>query len=215
MIRITAIKPQKKEGFFNIFLDGQFSFSLSLIDLSVSGLKVGDEISEKEVERFSQVSVVSKMTDRVLRYLTRRPHSRFEVENYLKRKFFQLTPVDEKLIAVVLSKVGKLGLIDDEDFASWLFDQRAKGSKAKGLRFIKSEFYKKGIPAETTEKVFSQKLPETDWKSLAAVLVAKKKVSYKDLPIYSQRQKLLSFLLRRGFDYDNASSVVYETLKIK
>lgn len=213
MTVVTAIKPQKKEGFFNVFLNGRFSFSLSLIDLSVSGLKVGGEVSEKEISHLGHVSLASKMTDRVLRYLARRPHSRSEVENYLKKKFSSNSPVEEKSITDVVSKVGKLGLIDDEEFARWLFDQRVKGSKAKGLRFIKSEFYQKGISKETIEKVFSQKLPETDWRSMARILIAKKKASYKDLPIFSARRKLLSFLLRRGFDYDNAASVVDEALK--
>lgn len=213
MVRVTAISPQKSKGYFNIFLDDKFAFSLSLTDLAANSLKAGDDLSEKEIQFFRRLSAVSKMTDRVLLYLARRPHSRFEIEAYLKRKFPQGELEDEGLVSGILDKLTRLGLIDDEEFARWLFEQRAKGSRAKGLRFIKSELHQRGISKETAEKIFSQKGSETDWKSLAAALVAKKMPSYKGLPIFSQRRKLIAFLLRRGFDYDKARPAVDEALK--
>ena len=53
---VTAIKRQARVGSnrFNISLDGSYAFTISDLDLSMSGLRVGQELTAQEVEEFSQ-----------------------------------------------------------------------------------------------------------------------------------------------------------------
>lgn len=207
---ITAIKPQKREGFYNIFLDGCFSFSISTLDLSSQHLKVGQEIAADRVEVISDWALVSKMFESTLRYLSRRPHSKFEIETYLKKKFSGRAK--DSVFERVILKLEDNRLIDDEEFARWLLEGRRRGPKAKGERFIRAEFYKKKIPKEIINIVLKED-GGTDWRPIAKELVTKKLSHYKNLGIQDKRKKIIPFLLRRGFDWELVSSVVDEALK--
>lgn len=207
---ITAIKPQKRKDFFNVFLDGSFSFSISALDLTSKHLKVGQEITTDQVETISDDVLVSKMFERTLFYLSRRPHSKFEIETYLKNKFS--AQAGEPLFKRVILKLEDYRLVDDEEFTRWLFEGRRSGPRAKGERFIRAELYKKKIPKEIIDKVLKEE-NSTDWRSIAKDLSRAKLSHYKNLEFQDKRKKVTSFLLRRGFDWELVSSVVDETLK--
>ena len=207
---ITAIKPQKRKDFFNIFLDGYFSFSISALGLSSQHLKVGQEIAAGQVVTISDEALVSKMFERTLFYLSRRPHSKFEIETYLKKKFSGR--VKDSVFKRVILKLENYHLIDDEEFTRWLFEGRRHGPRAKGERFIRAELYKKKIPKEIIDKVLKGE-GSTDWRSIADDLARKKLSHYKNLGFQDKRKKIISFLLRRGFDWELVSSVVDEALK--
>ena len=207
---ITAIKPQKRKDFFNVFLDGSFSFSISALDLISQHLKIGQEIAADQVALISDEALASKMFERTLFYLSRRPHSKFEIETYLKRKFSNRAK--ESVFKRVILKLEDYHLIDDEEFTRWLFEGRQRGPRAKGERFIRSELYNKKIPKEIIDKVLKEE-GSPDWRYIADDLARKKLSHYKNLGFQEKRKKITSFLLRRGFDWELVSSIVDETLK--
>ena len=210
---VTAIKPQKKAGFVNVFLDSQFAFSLSDIDCASQKLKVGEEVNQSRVKELKAQSKVSKMMGSALRYISRRPHSQSEVESFLKRKFVDRGDlVSGAGVTQGLEKLRELELINDGGFARWLLGQRLKGPRAKGLRFIRSELYQKGVSKEIIEELV-QENQSFDWRSSALGLVRKRKTLLKSLPREVQKRRLVSFLLRRGFNVEMAWSVVDEALK--
>ena len=86
MPAITSVEPQKKKERFNIFVDGKFRFGLDAETLVKSGLKVGQEISEKEIEKLVLENEVRKLMDKALRFLSFRPRSESEVRQYLRKK---------------------------------------------------------------------------------------------------------------------------------
>lgn len=87
MPKITKIQPQKKEERFNIYVDGKFAFGLDAETVVKSGLKVGQEISEKEIEKLVFENETNKLMEKALRFLSFRPRSESEVRQYLKKKF--------------------------------------------------------------------------------------------------------------------------------
>jgi len=86
MSEVTAIEPQKKKERFNIFVDGKFAFGLDAETLVKSGLKVGQEISEKEIEKLVFENEVRKLMEKALHFLSFRPRSESEVSQYLRRR---------------------------------------------------------------------------------------------------------------------------------
>ena len=70
----------------NVFIDGKFSFSLTLTELSASKLHQGQVLTEAEIEKLCNLSGLGKLYQSALEYCFSRPHSKKEIIDYLKRK---------------------------------------------------------------------------------------------------------------------------------
>ena len=81
---ITSIKPQKKkQQRFNIFLDGKFAFSLSAEALAQAGLHENQEIPPNDVRKLINESEFALIFDKILKFLSFRPRSEFEINEYM------------------------------------------------------------------------------------------------------------------------------------
>lgn len=210
MPRITSITPQKREGFFNIFIDGKFFLSLSAAELVSRKIEVGDEISPEGLSRISESALFGKMFNLALLLISRRPHSREEVVRHLKKRFLgHKEKISPEIIGNVVKRLEGLELINDERFARWFFQQRTAGRGAKGKSFIRQDLSRRGVSREVIEKILGEN-DETDWKTLAKRLAEKRQEFYRDLPNPVRRRRLVSFLVRRGFSFDIAAVVVDE-----
>src|SRR3989344_1796754 len=86
-MKITAFKTQlKNPGRVSVFVDGQYSFSLSLDELAEYKLKNDDEITAAGVKKFKKISADGKLKARSLAWLLNRPHSTREFHDYWRRK---------------------------------------------------------------------------------------------------------------------------------
>lgn len=143
-----------------------------------------------------------------IQYLTRRPHSEKEIEEYLEKKAkrlsqkkseFSLTP---QLLSAVLKKLKTQKFQSDVEFARWWKGQRNR-FRPKSDRVIKMELKQKGITQDIIEQVFLEEDEETvsDGEK-ARVLVEKRFAKVKDLSRPQQYQKLGAYLARRGFSWD-------------
>ena len=196
-MQFTKITPQKfRKNFFNIYLDKKFAFSLNTNELFKSRLKIGSEISDIEAQKFIKLKKDIDLTDKLYRYIGIRPRSEKEIRDHFK---------DEKIV----KKAKSLNLINDLDFAKWWVEQR-QTFRPKGKILLKLELKQKGISDEIINEVLSNFSSDTQ----QILLIAQKKLSrYKNLPILDQKQKLLAFLLRRGFEFDEAKSAVDSLVK--
>ena len=106
MAKITRLKAQKNKKRVNVYLDGQFAFGLDADNLLKAGLKVGQELTEKQVENLVFKNESQKLLDKACRFLSYRPRSEKEVRDYLKRKkgtmgYFETYQDLEKFITVL------------------------------------------------------------------------------------------------------------------
>src|SRR4051794_35974779 len=112
-MKITAIKQQvRQQGRYSIYVEGEYSFSLSDTALLESRLVPGQELTGEEIKRLKQLSGDDKLSGMALRYAAMRPRSTWEMESYLQRK--KAPPL---LAQQILSKLRKLRLLDDKSFA--------------------------------------------------------------------------------------------------
>ena len=81
-LRGTVRDPRR----INVFLDGKFSFSLTLTELADSKLHQGQVLTDPEVERLRNLSGLGKLYQQTLEYCFSRPHSKKEIIDYLERK---------------------------------------------------------------------------------------------------------------------------------
>lgn len=187
---VTAIKKQARVGSvrFNVSLDGAYAFTISDLDLSVSGLKLGQELTSEEAERYSDSASKAKAYALALRYLGVRPRSRRELMDYLKRK--DCAP-DESEAA--LDKLAELGLVDDLKFAqAWIADRAVNRPRSK-MR-LSQELAAKGVARDVVDEALREVEPEQETSALKKLILRKQRSGS-----YSDEKKLIAYLQRQGY----------------
>lgn len=205
MPQVTAIEPQKKRsGRFNIYLDGHFAFGVDENVLVKNRLTVNQKLSDHQVEKIVKDTILAKLVDQSLRFLSYRPRSEKELVDYLAKKISQKENVkffqakESPMIGQVVVRLKRYGYLNDHKFAMWWFDSRISTSP-KGPAFIKAELVKKGIDKEIIENILKSSIDQV---ALAKKAVAKKLEKWQVLPILAFKKKVYSYLLGRGFDFD-------------
>jgi regulatory protein len=198
-MKITSIKQQTKNPErVSIFLDGKYSFSLTLDELVKYKLKNDDELDKADVKKYKKISEDGKLRARALEWLLNRPHSIREFKDYLYRK-----KAEPELTEKLIEEFSQKGYLDDVKFAVWFSELR--GRKGKSDRALRAELFKKGIGREVVDEVIEQSVG--DEASRLQILIDKKA----KLPRYkADQQKLAQYLTSQGFSY----SAVREALKI-
>ncbi len=196
-MKITAIKQQvKQKGKYSIFVDERYSFSLSELGLINSGLRLGQKLSEEEIEAHKQASAQDKLYNRVLGLLARRMRSSWEITDYMRRH-----KAEEDVSTSILNKLSNLKYIDDEAFArSWV--ENRKLLKPTSLRKLRAELRQKHINDDIISRVLSLE-KDADKDSLGE-LVARKRRQAK----YQDDLKLMQYLARQGFNYQDIKSAM-------
>lgn len=135
-----------------------------------------------------------------LRYLSFRPRSRKEVENYLQKK-----KVSDRVVQLVISKLEETGFIDDQKFAQWFVEQRSRFNP-RGKQVLVYELLTKGINRVLVDEAVSM----VDESALIERLVARKRDRLKNLPARERRLRVLRYLQSRGFTWNQVKGVIDE-----
>ncbi|MBX6334084.1 RecX family transcriptional regulator [Candidatus Saccharibacteria bacterium] len=198
-MKITAITQQvKRTDRYSIFVDGKYAFSLSESGLLASGLAVGQELTPAELKKLKKDAGMDKAYYDALRYVAMRARSEWEIETYLQRK-----EVDKDAANEIIRRLKEAGLLSDLDFArAWVSSRRALKSTSK--QRLRQELLQKHVPEDIIDQVLAE--DETDERVALRELVQKKRHRYPD------KQKLMAYLARQGFRYDDIRSVLHEEL---
>ncbi|HEU4914355.1 MAG TPA: RecX family transcriptional regulator [Candidatus Saccharimonadales bacterium] len=197
-MRITNIKQQiRRADRYSIFIDGKYSFSLGEAALLSEGLASGQELDESRLCRLKEASGADKAYGNALRYVAMRPRSVWEVRTYLQRK-----DVDEPVAEGIIKRLEAVGLLDDNEFArSWTASRRLLKSISK--RKLRMELQQKRVPEAIIGSVLQE--DKTDERQTLRGLIAKKRGRYPD------QAKLMQYLARQGFGYDDIKSAMQES----
>lgn len=197
----------------NVSIDGKYKFSLDISQVTELGVKVGRKVSEEELLVLEMESLFGKLYSLALNYSFSRPHSVRELRDYLYRKTLTTKfrtrkgEVREKegyspaLTTRVLEKLQHRGYVDDEKFARWWVENRNQ-TKGTSLRKLSAELRAKGVNGEIINEVLVSS-ERNDGNELAKI-IAKKRAKYPD------EQKLIAYLARQGFRYDDIQAALNE-----
>ena len=207
-MKITTISVQKRDNNrVNISVDGKYRFSLDVYQLVELGVKVGREYDEAELVTLEQDSQFGKLCGRALEYCLMRLHSVREVKDYLYRKTRptrdktgEIKPgVSPEITMRVYDRLVEKGYIDDIKFTKYWVENRSL-TKGVSLRKLTSELRTKGVESSIIE----QTLGETERNDSEEIqkIIAKKRSHYPD------DQKLIAYLARLGFSYDEIKKAI-------
>lgn len=190
MPKISKIsRQQKREDWCSIFVDDSYAFSLPVGVVADTSLRVGDELSEPQLNDLKQLSDWNKNYESAIRKLARRPHSRREIIDYLRRR-----KATEEDIEAILSKLDGYGYLDDRRFAEqWVRERRQL--KHRSTKQLRNELFKKGIGRGIIDSLLSE--TDDDQRQALQKVIEKKRHQSR----YQDREKLIQYLLRQGFEY--------------
>lgn len=200
---VTRVSPQQATAErMNIFLDGQYAFSMSVRALGEQPVSVGDRLEEADVARLRDVDEPDRAIASALNLLTHRGRSERELRQRLRMKSYTAGAIDE-----AIRKVVDWGYLDDERFAAAWVEQRQAG-KPRSRRALANELREKGVAREIVETTLED--AEIDEVADARRLAADKWRKDHALELDKRRQRTAAFLARRGYGWDVAKQVLDE-----
>ena len=214
-MKITDITLQARDkNRVNVSVDGKYRFSLDVYQVGDLGLKIGKEYTDKELTELETESQYGKMYARTLEYCLMRPHSAKEVRDYLYRKtrtvkmrskktgeLYDKPGVSQEVTSRVFDRLVEKGYIDDEKFTRYWVENRSL-TKGASKRKLTAELRSKGVEQTIIEKFLAESARSDDDEIMK--IIAKKRNRYPD------DQKLMQYLARQGFSYDDIKAALAE-----
>ncbi len=211
-MKVTDLSVQVRDpSRVNVSIDGKYRFSLDIAQVTDLGIRRGLEIDEERLAEFERESVFGKLYVRALEYCLSRPHSAREVHDYLYRKTLASKyktrkgevrtreGVNVSVTNRVFDRLVERGYIDDEKFAHYWVENR-NFMKGMSQRKLTNELRVKGVDQRHIDVALGGS-ERTDAEELEKI-IAKKRVRYPD------EQKLIQYLARQGFGYDDIRSAL-------
>ncbi len=165
---------------------------------------MGKELSDQEIEKIISEDKTVRGKEYLLRLLSRRIYSRYEISRKLNNKGYP-----ENIIADLILWLENNNYINDELFAS-MWAQFRLQNKPIGRYKLNQELRIKGIKQEIIQKVIDKTYNEIDELTLARNLIKEKIMSSEIKNIRINPQKIYNFLLRRGFSGEVSRNICDE-----
>ena len=202
-MQITKLEKQKKnETRFSVFIDDEFAFGLSGVDVLFYKLEEGMELSQEKYHEILEDAIFSKARDRAIRFLSYRARSREEVRERLSIN--KNEDYSDETIERVIDLMAKYGYIDDSKFAVSYIKDKTNINGFGSIR-IKHELKEKGVSRETIDHAYDQlDIDEVE----VALSVLEKKIKNGISDNAKENNKVYEFLIRRGFSHEIIASAM-------
>jgi regulatory protein len=213
-MKVTGISVQARNADrVNVSIDGKYRFSLDIFQISELEIKVGNDYTEEELVQIESESQFGKLYARALEYCLIRPHSVREVKDYLWRKtrstkyksrdgqIKDREGFSQSVADRVLERLLDKGYVNDEAFARFWVENRNQ-TKGASTRKLSAELSAKGVDRQIISDALDRS-SRSDEDEVRKV-IAKKRAKYPD------EQKLIQYLARQGFSFDDIRAALQE-----
>jgi regulatory protein len=180
----------------NVYTDGAFEFGLAR--KLATGLQIGQELSDEEIENLKWKDKEDEAFLRAVRLISRRPRSEQELKTNFNR---HKVPVEVQ--EAVLFRLREAELVDDGQFAAFWVENRRQ-FRPRAARALRAELKLKGVRSEVIDTV----LEDFDEDEAAYRAAQKGSRRWRTSTWEVFRQRLGAYLERRGFYYSTISSVL-------
>lgn len=206
---ITKIEQQKKNIHrYSIFLDEEYSFSVSEDTLINLSLKKGMTIDKEELEKILEQEDMNLCKNYGLKLLGYRARSECEIKDKMLSKGY-----NEESIKEAIKYLKEFKYIDDEEYAKSYIKDRVNIKKL-GYNRIKNELYQKHIDSTIVENTLNEVFNgEDEYRRALALAEKKRNTSYKNDDFQAAYRKLGGFLQRKGYSMDIIIKVLNKILK--
>lgn len=196
-MKITQISAQQKnKDRCNIFIDGEYSFSVSTETVYKFYLKTGKELSEEEITAIKEDGERTSALNRATEYLSKAYKTRKQVKDYLLKRGFS-----DDAVYYAVSRLTETGYINDSEYARRYFET---ASKNQGKKLSAYKLMAKGVRKDVIDEAYEKAaVPSKE----NAAAVAEKYMRNKEIN-KENLAKTYRYLIGRGFSYDEASEAI-------
>ncbi len=201
MPQITKLERQKHNANrISIFVDGQYSFSVSDELAALYRLAAGMQLENAFLSRLMEEDESKRALSASFMHLSHSEKSEKQMRDFLAKKEFSQTAIQQ-----AITRLQELGYLNDAALA----ENFISGSKTLGRRAIEYKLREKGIDYEIIQNSLKA-LDEEDQFTCAKALAEKQAERYRKAEGKLRRQKIRDFLARRGFEWDTITDVLNE-----
>ncbi|WP_409253167.1 recombination regulator RecX [Bacillus sp. SCS-153A] len=193
---ITKITKQvKNEERYNIFIDGEYSFSVDEEILARFQLGKGKEIDELAIAEIGYEDDIRKAFNMAIHYLSFRMRTEQEVADYLKKK-----ELGDAVAAEAIHKLKKYKYLNDQEFAQAYVNTQINTSD-KGPGAVERELSTKGVDKALIDGALGAFTNEIQLEK-AITLTNKLFKKYKKDSAIVAKQKIEQNLARKGYPFN-------------
>lgn len=189
-MKITDIRLQKSDpSRANLYIDGEFAFAVGLSLLADENLKVGNLLSEEALLRLRRLAAVSGAKRKGIDLLSRRMHSKKELEQKLKK-----SEKTREGAAAAADELEEKGYLDDFEYAKSMVRHFLR--KSYGKRRIMDELFAKGVGREEIFRALEEEYGADEREVLRALFEKKFKAPQEG----ADKRRAAQFLARYGYE---------------
>jgi len=208
MAKITKIEIQKKnKERVNLFLDGEYAFSLSVELVYKEGLKTKDEIDSQKLKVLAERESLIRCKNSALRIIEKSYKTEKEVRDKLILKGYEENSINKSI-----EFLKEYNFVNDSNYTKAFISDKLK---SQGSQKIKYTLIQKGISKESIDEELSNLNKENE--KNVALNIAKKKLNIiknKENDNYKISGKLYRYLISKGYGYDVTNEVVKEIMSL-
>ena len=195
---VTKIEPVTKTR-YKVYVDGQFAFVLYKGELSRYHIAEDSKLEEEIYQNLRKEIVLKRAKLRAMHLLNDMGRTESQLRTKLLRNDYPSDIVEE-----AIAYVKSFGYINDAEYARNFIENR---KEKKSKKEIYAALCQKGLPKDLIETALEERY--ADYDSIAAIeaIVRKKKFDPKSTD-YREMQKMMGYLVRKGFRYDDIRQVI-------
>lgn len=195
---VTNIEAVTKTR-YKVYVDEQFTFVLYKGELSRYHVAVGEEIPEEIYKEIYQEVIVKRAKLRALHLLNDMGRTEAQLRQKLKQSDYT-----EEVIEEAIRYVKSFGYVNDAEYARNFIINRKEKKSRKELYLL---LVQKGLNAELLDQVFEESYDDNS--SIEAIEAIMKKKRYNpETATNAETQKILAYLTRKGFQYEDIRQVL-------
>ncbi|MBO6239395.1 MAG: regulatory protein RecX [Butyrivibrio sp.] len=197
MIISDIIEFDKKRS--KVYIDGEFAFLLYKGELRDYSIKINNELSENSYETITKELLPKRATKRAMNLLQKKDYTEKQLRDKLSEGLYS----DEAMDAAI-DYVKSYRYLDDRRFAR---DYVVYHIEARSKNRVVNDLVSKGISKQTIIDTFEEleneglfgDISENQLNQITDLL---NKKHYRSDMEYKDKQKIMAFLLRKGYDMD-------------
>lgn len=201
-MQVTKIESVTKTK-FKVYLEEQFAFVLYKGELSRFKIQEGSELSQETVNQIKNEILVKRVKLRAMYLLNQMDRTEEQLRAKLKKDLYT-----DDLIAVAMAYVKSFGYIGDYNYAKRFVETKSNSkSKAEIKMLLLQKGISKGIIEETLEAYYSDATEDA-----AIRRILEKKHFSAENATDLEKKKMMEYLKRKGFRYDEIRQVIQVSL---
>lgn len=191
---ITKIQLNNQKKYC-VYIDEKFVFVGSQKDLDCLKLSENLELTEQKYNYIVEY-VYARAKDSAYRFLGYKARTEKELKDKLEKNY------NEETVNQIVKTFKQYNYINDENYAKAYINNKIK---SKSIKVVKYELIKKGVSNDIIDNVVDSL--NIDELNTAINLIAKK-FKIKTIINEKEKQKIYSYMLRQGFNYETINKAL-------